>query len=593
MHRANLQAHIAKLSAQWKVSSKPSAPTSSSASAASASSERAHTRTRLVRQTSALDRPSHNYHRNGRSASTSACTGGNEQGTPHLDTAFPSEHPTRNSAGRPRRRPARVLLPPSSRHSVPCSKVMLPQSRHDDVYNCRRQRHPHLRRPYSSAPTPSPTTTTPATITAEGHVELSGGENDEHLRGLPRHLQSPHPAPAASTTSPAPSASDQQRRSTLSRQPSDTNAGIAPPGTHAPGLPELQPVPLRGARSSSRPAPPPTPSTTARSQFLPSAAPRLAALRPQDQRRPTARPRCQLHLQAARPAPALPSLRHASPVHVNQRQSGLLIPVFGYSSASNRHRVQGLHHRRAGLSRARPLRRPHRRLHLLLPTRLLGKRHLPLSRSRRRLLQCPLHRLQDRGFVSEVTGKNIYTNQGGEDLHLQLPPRVHAAHPRRRRCRVPQLLHLPRGLHRKLQPGRQHRHHQHRLPHPPVARLLARRPRRPLPGPQGRPHHHHPGEEVKDLPRPLNRLLRRRPPLSPARHSCWSVTASAAGLKRVQPNFATSGITERIDLRPELSLPLAFGGWHTFSSIALRETAYSRSRQAPYGNGATPVELSS
>ena len=38
----------------------------------------------------------------------------------------------------------------------------------------------------------------------------------------------------------------------------------------------------------------------------------------------------------------------------------------------------------------------------------------------------------------------------------------------------------------------------------------------------------------------------------------WSFAASAAGLKRVQPNFSTSGITERIDLRPELSLPFTF-----------------------------------
>jgi LPS-assembly protein len=71
----------------------------------------------------------------------------------------------------------------------------------------------------------------------------------------------------------------------------------------------------------------------------------------------------------------------------------------------------------------------------------------------------------------------------------------------------------------------------------------------------------------------------------------YNVDASVAGLKRIQPNFVSSGITERLDLRPELSLPLAFKGWHTMSSIAVRETFYSRSRKAPYGNGATPVEL--
>jgi LPS-assembly protein len=79
----------------------------------------------------------------------------------------------------------------------------------------------------------------------------------------------------------------------------------------------------------------------------------------------------------------------------------------------------------------------------------------------------------------------------------------------------------------------------------------------------------------------------------------WSLTSSAAGLKRVQPDFTSSGIIERLDVRPELSLPLNFGGWHIFSSVALRETFYSRSRQVPYSNNknnpyppnATPIEI--
>jgi len=79
----------------------------------------------------------------------------------------------------------------------------------------------------------------------------------------------------------------------------------------------------------------------------------------------------------------------------------------------------------------------------------------------------------------------------------------------------------------------------------------------------------------------------------------WSLTSSAAGLKRVQPNFTSSGIIERLDVRPELSLPLSFDGWHTFTSVALRETFYSRSRRIPYSNSktnpyppnATPIEI--
>jgi len=71
----------------------------------------------------------------------------------------------------------------------------------------------------------------------------------------------------------------------------------------------------------------------------------------------------------------------------------------------------------------------------------------------------------------------------------------------------------------------------------------------------------------------------------------WSMDSSIAGLKRTQPNFISSGMIERLDLRPELSLPLSGGGWHTLSSIALRETFYSRSRSTPYGPNTPPHEL--
>ena len=69
----------------------------------------------------------------------------------------------------------------------------------------------------------------------------------------------------------------------------------------------------------------------------------------------------------------------------------------------------------------------------------------------------------------------------------------------------------------------------------------------------------------------------------------WSFNASADGLKRVQPNFVSSGIIERLDFRPEISLPLHFDGWNIFASAALRETFYSRSRRVPYSlNAANP-----
>jgi len=107
-----------------------------------------------------------------------------------------------------------------------------------------------------------------------------------------------------------------------------------------------------------------------------------------------------------------------------------------------------------------------------------------------------------------------------------------------------------------------------------------------------------PGEEVKIFHAPSIDFtaLDHHIPGTPL---LWSLTSSAAGLKRVQPNFTTSGIIERLDVRPELSLPFSFDGWHTFSSVALRETFYSRSRRIPYSNSkttpypanATPVEI--
>ena len=75
----------------------------------------------------------------------------------------------------------------------------------------------------------------------------------------------------------------------------------------------------------------------------------------------------------------------------------------------------------------------------------------------------------------------------------------------------------------------------------------------------------------------------------------WNAEASAAGLKRVQPNFATGGVVERLDLRPELLYPLHLGGWDVLPGVAVEETLYSRSRAsgtgvAP-GPGGPPMQL--
>jgi LPS-assembly protein len=72
----------------------------------------------------------------------------------------------------------------------------------------------------------------------------------------------------------------------------------------------------------------------------------------------------------------------------------------------------------------------------------------------------------------------------------------------------------------------------------------------------------------------------------------WSLESSFAGLKRVQPSFATTGLTQRLDLHPELVLPLSADGWHFRTSVGVRETVYSRSRKTPY-TSPIPVESGS
>ncbi|WP_263382977.1 LPS-assembly protein LptD [Granulicella arctica] len=66
-----------------------------------------------------------------------------------------------------------------------------------------------------------------------------------------------------------------------------------------------------------------------------------------------------------------------------------------------------------------------------------------------------------------------------------------------------------------------------------------------------------------------------------ATHLLWNLESSASGLKRVQPNFVSGGITERLDLHPQIALPLSGGGWNLFSSVGVRDTYYSRSRETP------------
>jgi LPS-assembly protein len=71
----------------------------------------------------------------------------------------------------------------------------------------------------------------------------------------------------------------------------------------------------------------------------------------------------------------------------------------------------------------------------------------------------------------------------------------------------------------------------------------------------------------------------------------WSLESSVAALSRIQPNFSSGGLTERLDIHPEISYPFSADGWHLRASLGARDTLYSRSRQTPYAPDAVPIEL--
>ncbi|GGA72825.1 hypothetical protein GCM10011507_25510 [Edaphobacter acidisoli] len=72
----------------------------------------------------------------------------------------------------------------------------------------------------------------------------------------------------------------------------------------------------------------------------------------------------------------------------------------------------------------------------------------------------------------------------------------------------------------------------------------------------------------------------------------WSMDDSFAGLSRVQPKFASGGLTQRIDLHPQIAYPVGLDGWHFRPSVGVRDTLYSRSQQPKTGPGpGAPIEL--
>jgi LPS-assembly protein len=301
----------------------------------------------------------------------------------------------------------------------------------------------------------------------------------------------------------------------------------------------------------------------------------------------------------------LPYVTH--PVDATERQSGLLIPTLGYSTASANTGSKGLTiGEQAYLTLGRSA-------DLTVGTIYYSLRGFSENGTVRYrgvgddFFNAHFSALQDRGFnatvdIPDAAGAPIptviYTNQGGEDVtagfRRQFTPSVRAvgdgeylstyifreafteSFNQAVSSDILSTLFLTRQKNGYSLDGRVDRYQ----------------------GEKVAPTYLTTGEEVKIFHAPsidftaLDHIIPGTPLL-------WSLESSAAGLKRVQPNFTSSGITERLDVHPELSLPLSFGGMQVLTSVALRDTFYSRSRQIPYSTNkndpyppnAAPIEI--
>ncbi|MGC2696775.1 MAG: LPS assembly protein LptD [Candidatus Angelobacter sp.] len=80
---------------------------------------------------------------------------------------------------------------------------------------------------------------------------------------------------------------------------------------------------------------------------------------------------------------------------------------------------------------------------------------------------------------------------------------------------------------------------------------------------------HTPGFEVSAVDRPLF-----------GTPVYWSYDVAAEGLRRSQPGFVTPGLVGRLDVDPDLSLPIFYRGWTFRPEVQLRNTVYSQ-QQTP------------
>ena len=487
--------------------------------------------------------------------------------------------------------PQAILLPPAK----PAQRATLEsdeQSRHDDLYtasgNAILTYEGHTLRADSL-------TYNDATgdITAQGHVELSGGDNDEHLQAS--HATYNIQTQTGRFYDVNGSIGLSGAFASRTPVPTNTNAGIATAsGARQPSYQNGNPFLLEGKIVvKTGPNAYTIYNGSVTSCLLPHPDWQLFA-RKISVDNGQARAAGSTFKLLGLPLLFLPYVTH--PVDTEQRQSGFLIPSpLGYSSASKNTGSKGI---TIGEQFYLTLGRS---ADLTLGTVYYSLRGFGENGTFRYrglgddVFNAHFSALQDRGFNAPSVDANnnpitVYTNQGGQDVTTSFR-RQFSAHIRA----AGDAEYLSSYVYREAftenfnQAVSTDINSILYITHQSRGYSLDARADR-YEGLKVVPTTTTPGEEVKIFHSPSIDFTGLDHPIA-GTPLLVSVTASAAGLSRVQPNFATGGITERIDLRPELSLPLAFAGWHTLSSFAVRETAYSRARQAPYANGAVPIEL--
>ena len=477
--------------------------------------------------------------------------------------------------------PHAFVLPSAKPQETAVLESDLPQSKHDDVYsasgNVVLTYGDHVLR--ADNLTYNEDTDE---VTADGHVVLTGGDNDEHI-------EADHGTYNLRTETGRfydVNGSVGMSKAFVAPPTTATNAGIATINTtHQPGYENSNPFLFEGrVVVKTGPADYTIYNGSVTSCLLPHPDWQLFArkITLDDGKAKAAKSTFKLF---GLPLLFFPYVTH--PVDSQERQSGLLIPVLGYSSASKDTGSKGFTFgEQVYLALGRSA-------DLTVGTLYYSLRGFSENGTFRyhgggdNFLNAHFSALQDRGFT---TNTGIYTNQGGEDITASFRHQF-TTHIRA----VGDAEYLSSYVYREA-----FTENFNQAVSTDITSILYLTQQKNgysldtrvdrYEGLKVVPTTTTPGEEVKIYHAPSIDFTGLDHPI-PGTPFLWSITASAAGLKRVQPDFASSGITERIDLRPELSFPLAFAGWHTLSSIAVRETAYSRSRQTPYGNNATPVEL--